>query len=168
MAPVRGLRLDEGLVIFDFKPSLGIVASRLATFGAKIDSFREPLEESIRTVMIPSFAANFASGGRPPWDSQAEATTKIHGEHPILILSGTLEGAATSESIWQISDKSAAVTGMPGDAWYGVIHQGGFDSMSSQAAPIPARPFILFQAEDYDGVEQVFSDWLDKQIGAAW
>jgi phage gpG-like protein len=159
-----GLRFDGGLVIFDFQPSIGIVASRYNTLGHKLSDFSEPLHEAITKVMIPSFAENFASGGRPEWTGLSEDTIKMAGDHDILIKSGNLEGAATSEGIWQVSSKSAAVTGMPADAWYGAIHQQGYGGGATGA--IPARPFIVFQDEDEYAIEEVFSDWLDRQIGA--
>jgi phage gpG-like protein len=35
------------------------------------------------------------------------------------------------------------------------------------AASIPARPFVLFQPEDEEAIERVFSDWLDERIARA-
>lgn len=36
------------------------------------------------------------------------------------------------------------------------------------AAPIPARPFVMFQDEDEDDVTMVFLEWLEERVASRW
>lgn len=164
---------------WEFDPSIGLVAKKVDKLGLDIQSFVEPLTKAIEMVLIPSFKENFAVGGRPDaWDDLSPDTVKLRGaEGPILVRSGALEAAATSLGIWDIGATSATIRGLPGNAWYGAIHQGGYggagkssikQQTSSSAAKtyIPQRQFILFQDEDIPKIQEIFYDWLGEQVEA--
>lgn len=36
------------------------------------------------------------------------------------------------------------------------------------AAPIPARPFIMFQEEDEEAIQEIFWDWLSHRVDLYW
>lgn len=121
----------------------------------------------------------------------------VGGSSP-LISSGLLARTASQINIWDVNQTSAVIRDLPDKVWYGKIHQGGYDggSMSSlikkfggdvgaasaahtaglisgassqrTAAAIPARPFLVYQDEDEDGITQVFIDWLEERIQRAW
>lgn len=189
MAPVKGLRIDEGLLSFDFKPSIGIVAKGVATFGVNVKSFREPLKRIVQQVMAPSFRANFDQGGRPdPWEPWSDATIEIMSNmdtpsRAILERSGKLKKTVQQLNIWTITETSASIRTLPQKVWYGYLHQSGFTVqmpggnqvgqrvagvfISGASFNIPARPFIMIQDEDYDAIERVFSKWLDERLLAA-
>jgi phage gpG-like protein len=113
---------------FDFEPSIGIIAKALDKLGMDIRSFREPLTQSIRQVMMPSIRKNFDAGGRPEtWEELAPYTVMKRGSTgPILIRSGRLRKVASSFSIWHITTTAASVQSLPSKAWYGHLHQAGY------------------------------------------
>lgn len=117
-----------------FGPTMGIAAGRIAKLGLDIRSFRVPLTRAIKNVMVPSIKRNFDVGGRPAWEPLAEDTVLIRGDSgPILVRSGTLARVASQMNIWDITTTSAVVRDIPGDAWYGKVHQGGYAGNSMGA-----------------------------------
>lgn len=138
-AAVGGIRFDQNIIGigWSFQPSIGIVARDMDLLGLDIRSLKEPLTRSVKKILIPSIKKNFTSGGRPPWDPLAADTIKLRGTAwPILVRSGRLRKAATSYSIWSISETAATVKSLPSNVWYGVIHQeglGGFGKYISTA-----------------------------------
>lgn len=191
----RGLRLDEGLTIFDFAPSIGIVTAGINKLAGDLGSFREVLEEIIKTVMIPSFRKNFDLGGRPQrWEPLAPETIKLRTSQGFdtkpLVKTGALMEAATSFDIWTIRDQDATVRALPESVWYGKVHQGGrgvrkvriqegesvsdtirrvvaLGSAASSGGDVPARPFVLFQEEDMDAIEDILVQWVAKKVRLA-
>ena len=207
---VQGLRFDKSITGFEFKPSLGIVAKNIDDLGLALANHKEPLTESILTVMIPSIRKNFTSGGRPPWEELAHDTVRKRGtSKPILIRTGALRRGVTKIGIWSIGKTSATIRNLPENIWYGKVHQEGIegDALSSgnwfakyeRAAikrlgkeakkseitaeafnimdegikrhgpvrasrpGIPARPFVMFQDEDMDEIQEVFAEWMAQQ-----
>jgi len=206
---LRGLRLDEGIFAFEFKPSIGILARDVDKLGIDIRSFREPLTRAIKQVMIPSFRQNFEEEGRPAWEPLSEATEMLREREgtsgPILRRSGKLKRVAQQLNIWSITTESATIRDLPPRVWYGKVHQAGVGGMGRQvkaeiakaakrgerispgeagkramkqldkkllagsggrgsSVNIPARPFIVFQDEDMDGVYEVFQRWLEERL----
>jgi phage gpG-like protein len=207
---LEGLRLDEGIAAFEFKPSIGILARDIDKLGIDIRSFREPLMRAIKQVMIPSFRQNFEEEGRPAWESLSEATEVLREREgtsgPILNRTGKLKRVAQQINIWTVTRESATIRDLPAKVWYGKVHQGGFGGMGPRinaemskakkrgerispaeagrratrqldvellggkggggkaTVNIPARPFIVFQEEDMDGVYEVFQRWLEERL----
>lgn len=192
MAKVRALAVQDGLTHWDFQPSVGIIAARVDKLGLDIRSFREPLKRSIQQVLAPSFQKNFTSGGRPDkWPGLAEYTLKRHekegGSGKPLMKSKKLYKTMGQLNIWDLKSQSASLQSLPAKVRYGGIHQAGFgsnklsgfdpqaimDSLmdngpASASRSIPQRQFVMIQDEDYDGIEKVFSDWLDERIARNW
>lgn len=128
-AAVSKLRFDANITAFEFQPSLGIVAKAVDRFALDISTFREPLRDSVKNVMIPSIRKNFNSGGRPQWAALAPRTVTNRGSAgPILIRSGRLRRGATSIGIWTITAAAATVKDLPDRIWYGKVHQAGAES----------------------------------------
>jgi phage gpG-like protein len=187
-----GLVASQGLMSFEFKPSLALSARNFNTLDVDVRSFREPLKRSIQRVIAPSFAQNFISNGRPDgWQAYADDTVEMKMQDPknrygpgdILRRSGLLFKTMQQYNIWTVSTTQAAILALPDKIWYGNLHQSGFGQLpSSFANPlqipldqlaqgqnkvyIPARPFALLQDEDLDGIQKVFGDWLDERIAA--
>jgi phage gpG-like protein len=138
MALLSGLRLDSGIISFEFKPSVGILARDIDLLGMRLSTFREPLQRSIVEVMIPSIRKNFEAEGRPGWTPMAESTRLIRarlgdrGSSRLLHRTGALEAAATSESLWSVTDVFAAVKALPASVGYGNVHQEGYGGMGRQ------------------------------------
>lgn len=120
------LRFDTRITGFEFKPSLGIVASRLDKFGVDIRSFKEPLTRAIRDVMVESFRQNFVQGGRPEWEALATNTVKKRGSSgPVLVRKGNLARTMATIKIWSIGQTTATIRDLPEKVWYGKVHQAG-------------------------------------------
>jgi phage gpG-like protein len=135
-ARLSGLRLDEGITAFEFKPSLGILARDIDKLGIDIRSFKEPLMRAIKTVMIPSFRKNFEEEGRPSWEPMAEATTMLREREgtsgPLLNRSGKLKRVAQQQNIWTVTQESASIRDLPQKVWYGKVQQDGAGGMGRQ------------------------------------
>jgi len=129
-----GLRIDKWIESFEFKPSIGIVAKRLGTFATELENQHEPLQLSVREVMTLSILENFMSGGRPKWEELSPTTidrrSKESSGDMILVRSGALAEAASSEGIWSIGKNTATVRSLPSNVWYGNIHQAGYGGNS--------------------------------------
>jgi phage gpG-like protein len=216
-AAIDLVRFDFQITAFEFKPSLGIVAKRLQQFGDEFADMRVPLTMSVENVMTVSILENFMSGGRPAWDSLAPSTVakrqKLNAGSMILVRSGSLADVASSVGIWSIGRTSATIRDLPGNVWYGRVHQGGLtgnqfaggnwfqkyqtaarkalgsevedDEVNGLAfkmfdkrllshgpapkgsAPIPARPFAVFQDEDIDAIQLIFIEWIEAKIREA-
>lgn len=189
-----------------FGPTLGITAGRINKLGLDIRSFKEPLTRAIREVMVPSIRRNFDVGGRPAWEPLAEDTLILRqsfgfGGNKILVRSGVLAGVASQINIWDVSMTSAVIRDLPNKAWYGKIHQEGYQGKSmssliqkhggdigaameahtqsllgspdlsgqSRSSPsIPARPFLVFQDDDLQKIDDVFVLWLGERLDADW
>jgi phage gpG-like protein len=128
---IRGALDRSAVVGITFEPTIGIAAGRIATLGLKISDFKEPLEKAIRLVIIPSIQQNFRVGGRPEWEPLAEYTLKRrrdegYGLTP-LVKTGNLERTMTRVDIWTITKSMAILADLPQDAWYGAIHQKGYE-----------------------------------------
>jgi phage gpG-like protein len=147
---LEGLRLDEGITAFDFKPSLGILARDVNKLGMDIRSFKEPLKRAIREVMIPSFRQNFDQEGRPAWEPMSEATMMIREREgtsgPLLNKTGKLKRVAQQQNIWTVTPESASIRDLPANVWYGKMHQEGFGGMGRRVKAELKRGVSLGEA----------------------
>jgi phage gpG-like protein len=130
---LSGLRTDSVIKAFDFSPSIGILARDVDKMGIDIRSFRVPLTEAVRSVMIPSIQANFQAGGRPDsWEPLSEATQVIRSRAgqsgPILVRSGALMRNMGYMTMWDITKDYAIIKQLPPRVWYGAVHQGGYEN----------------------------------------
>lgn len=129
-------RKDSGIVSFDFSPTIGILARDLDKMGVDIRSWRVPLMNAVRNVMIPSFQQNFESGGRPSWVPLSESTQIIRsregtGDKP-LVRSGALKRNMGFMSMWDINKDYAILKQLPERISYGAIQQAGYGTMGAQ------------------------------------
>lgn len=130
-------RKDSGILAFDFSPTIGILARDMDKMGVDIRSWRVPLTNAVRNVMIPSFRQNFESGGRPDhWTPLSESTLLIRsregsGSSP-LVRSGALKRNMGFLSMWDINQDYAILKQLPQRVWYGAVHQAGYGTMGAQ------------------------------------
>lgn len=124
--------INDALMMFEFKPSMGITAQKIDKLGLDIRSFREPLKRCVQQVMAPSFKRNFDAQGRPDsWTPLSEATLAIRQSmgvsgSTILQRSGLLRRTIQQLNIWTITPTTATIQNLPPKVWYGTIHQGGY------------------------------------------
>lgn len=127
----RGLRVDDGILQFDFQPSIGISARAIDKLGIDIRSFREPLKRVVQKVMAPSFKKNFDQEGRPDaWEPLSDVTLEIRSREgfgdTILDRTGALKRTVQQLNIWTITTETATIRDLPDKVSYGKIHQSGF------------------------------------------
>lgn len=138
----------------DFYRDTNIMADKLRSLGLNIRSFREPLDQSVRKVIIPSIHKNFQQEGRPPWARLTVPTIMERGSaHPILQRTRLLYTKATQLNIWKIDKTSAGVSYLDSKVRYAGFHQGGTSKM-------PARPFMQITSDDQDAIIEVFYGWF--------
>jgi phage gpG-like protein len=117
---------------YAFEPSLAITTGRINKLGLNIRSFREPLKQAVKDVMVGSIRTNFDAQGRPvQWPELSDATWATRAAQGwngggILLKSGNLRRVASQQNIWTISETSATIRDIPQKAWYGKVHQGGY------------------------------------------
>ena len=178
-------------VTLNFEPSVGILARKVDTLGLSVKSFREPLTDAVKKVVIPSIQRNFEAGGRPRWralsaNTLAHKAKAGHGGKGILIRTGALKRQMSYINTWTINSESAMITDLPDKVWYGKVHQAGvgatqtfsvknvatgatetFTEESDEQGAIPARPFVVLQKGDLTKIYRIFDVWLGKKIRAA-
>lgn len=146
-----------------------------AAFGAVANGFRtyrQPLEESVRSIAIPSIIENFEVGGRPPWTPHSDQTElrrdregTLGGEpQDILIESGTLFGDATKLARWTITGEEAYISNLPSRSAYGRFHQTGAEM--ARGGSLPRRPWASVTTQDVDAIEDIFARWRDGIVMA--
>lgn len=172
MVNLSGINMGTRVDI-DFHPSPFIMAAQFNVLGVNVKSFREPLKRSIQRVLAPSFQTNFDVGGRPAWTPLSDYTLRVKsskGYPPdILIAKGTLQRVAGQLNIWTINGPAgeAYVDQLPQRAWYGALHQSGFNSRSSFMGEVEARPWAIIQREDAGDIEEVFFEWIEERVDLA-
>lgn len=173
-------------VDLNFEPSVGILARKLNVFGMSIRSFKEPLKQAVKDVMIPSIRRNFDAGGRPRWvPLQANTIVTKKGDKRPLIRTGALRRQMGYQKIWTIDSEKAMITDLPEAVWYGKVHQAGLGSTTNSIVrnistgathviegeadfgSIPARPFVMFQRGDYTKIDRIFDRWVAKKARMA-
>lgn len=140
---LRGLNVNSNVTgamapSLTFEPSIGIACGRINKLGADIRSYRVPLLESIRSVMVPSIRRNFDEGGRPKWEPLSESTMNIRkwfgvSGSQILVRSGALKRVASQINMWTVTTTTAIILDIPDKVWYGKLHQGGYTNTNMSA-----------------------------------
>lgn len=189
-----GVHADSGLMMFDFRPSVGIVAKELYDYAGEFSSFAAPLRKCVQEVMSPSIIKNFDAEGRPnawePLSPDTVARKQARGAD-LRILHATrgarsLWYTASRLARWKITPNYAVFNNMPPSKWYGALHQSGASASATKTSgtleeriargiaegpgarfgswELPARPFVMFQQEDLPKIEEVFDDWLRLEL----
>lgn len=147
---------------FDWQPPITLLANGFDTMGTSVKSFKEPLTRSVREVINPSIATNFAVGGRPPWTPLSPLTVFKKGHATILIESGRLAKVAPQMKSWSIDGIAGEARLDSVSAPYGVYHQNGFYNVRTGTF-VPAREWAVIQEQDAEKVEEIFWEWLEER-----
>lgn len=122
------------------------IDARLRQLGLRLADATAPLEAAGRR-MLSSVAQNFAERGRPEgWAPLSERTVRAKGAGVPLVRTGALMGSVAFNAGPDRMDVSA-------DVPYAAMQQQGGHG-------IPARPFLVFQTEDVEGITRLVGDYL--------
>jgi phage gpG-like protein len=161
-------------------PTPLILVGQMDGLAVSMKTFRKPLEESVKKVVIPSIKENFDVAGRPAWDELSPWTLVSRGDiswigdpgaanvygQEILVRTGKLRRSAVAFARWQFDRERAWVgNDFPPSAWYGPIQQQGY--IGGFGAETPSRPFMMIQDEDVPKIEKVFLKWIQKNLVVA-
>lgn len=110
-----------------------IYAYKIDRLSMSFKSFRDPLNESLRSVILPSINKNFDAQGRPHWKRLSKKTLynrMIEGypRGPILQKSGKLRKEVTKKNLWVVGADnvlSFRANFLDQKVPYASVHQGG-------------------------------------------
>jgi phage gpG-like protein len=116
-------------------------------------NFTNTMEKVARHLEL-SIKRNFAEGGRPQ-----EWQIKKDGSPSHLYISGALFNTIGFE-FGESYAEAGAMTLLP----YSWVHQAGFSGVKKNGVfmNMPARPYVMFQEEDFDFIESQFGDDIVK------
>lgn len=153
---------------FESDPVFGpkLTAAKLAALDVSIRAggFRQPLDRSVREVLIPAIEHQFDVGGDPKW-KDTKAITKLNrirrgnSPTPVLVETGKLKKAATAIGRWRVRDDEAIFTGLPGHAYYGTYHLTG-----TMRNNMPIRDWARWDQGTESKCADIFDTWLDDKI----
>lgn len=112
--------------------------------------FSNTMEKVARHLEL-SIKRNFAEGGRPEqWQPKKKDGSPSH-----LYISGALFNTIGFEF-----GEDYAVAGAMSLLPYSWVHQAGFSGMKKNGVymNMPSRPYVMFQEEDFDFIEQQFTN----------
>lgn len=148
---------------------------------------KRAIQQVIAPSIGQNFVAN---GRPDAWMPYSDSTVQMKmndpknrfGEGDMLRRSGLLWKTMQQYNIWTVTQTQAAILQLPQKVWYGAIHQAGFGQSAAEVAParggmflspaelkamgggakvrIPARPFVMFQSQDIDRIQEIFADWV--------
>lgn len=149
-------------ITFDpkFYRDIAAIEAAIDLLGRNLDDFQEPLRAALELVIMPSIATNFQVGGRPKWDKLSYPYSIIRRPGPILIQTGHMFQATQGTENWDVGPNSITMNGISG-VKYANFHQTGTRRM-------PARPYVMYQPEDVEGITQIFEIWVDGLIDRYW
>jgi phage gpG-like protein len=125
----------------------------------------DPFWDAVEMHMLDSLTQNFEQEGRPiKWEPLSPVTIEAKGSSAILQDTGALKGSINSSN----TDRSQDSLMLWAGEVHGLFHQYvDLDPMDqfgminkNQKAPMPMRPFILFQDEDIDTIEEIGANYL--------
>lgn len=141
-----------------------LVATELAfrELGIRMQSFREPLERSVKDVIIPAISENFATEGHGTWPKLAPTTVenKSRNGFPsrMLVRTKAMIIAATQQNTWEYgSDRSSATLNVNKLPFYADYHIYGTSKM-------PRRDFTAVGEKEITEVKEVFSLAIQARI----
>jgi phage gpG-like protein len=159
-----------GLVDVTMKPLPIVLVGQFGALSESVKTFRKPLEQCVKEVIIPSMRKNFDVEGRPRWKMiapQTEYRRSYDGypTYPILDRSGKGKRSALAFARWKFTKDSTFMGGQfPKTTWYMPVHQSGLEGSWAGGEGIDARPFALIQDEDQKKIEAVFVKWFEKNL----
>ncbi len=154
---------------FSWIPLPVVMTLAFDSFGLSVRSYREPLNEAIRKVMIPAIDHKFDTEGAPEYWQPLQQETIDNRSYwdydagPILQRSRKLRKKVTQINLWTVTSDQAFVSEIPADVYYGGIMQEGTMDLEGQGGQIPPRPFLVLEEKDMNDIEEIFFNWVEKK-----
>lgn len=129
-----------------------------------------PFWDAVEMHMIDSLTQNFEQEGRPQkWEPLSDWTIQAKGSSTILQDTGALKNSVNSSNT-QRDGNSLEI--WAGEA-HGLFHQyADIDPMAqfgminkNRKHPMPMRPFMLFQEDDLDTIQEIGYNYLKDISG---
>lgn len=140
------------------------VLNRFLIIEASVKNL-EPAMKAAGVYMLGSIERNFKAQGRPAkWEALAPSTLsrrrtgKGKGTAQILVNEGLLKGSVTTADSVTTTNSSMLIGTNKIQA--ARMHFGYPEGTGRGHSKTPARPFLLFQTEDADAIEQIFNRHL--------
>lgn len=143
-----------------------------ALFSGILDGLAnmDPFWDAVEMHMIDSLTQNFEAEGRPTrWEPLAEWTIREKGSSRILQDTGALKASINAQNTARDQDSLEIWAGEA----HGLFHQyadmdpmAQFGIMNNNSKhPMPMRPFMLFQEDDLDAIEEIALNYLTEISG---
>ena len=143
-----------------------ILVTKIAKFQFHIQSFREPLEQSVRQVFVKDIQNSFAVGGNPSWASLHDSTIdrkKRQGRNNgILKETGKLAREAARINNWKVTSDQAYWAGMNQGVSYGYAHNEGFINARTHTH-VAKREWLRINDDMKQAILDVFDEWLNER-----
>jgi len=142
----------------------------IKTLERKMGKMRVPLKQSVNYMTKNVITGRFRAGGIPRWKAHSPVTVKIHGPHPLLILTGSLFESATGGrgSYTYYSDKSVS---FGSNVEYAEIHdkpRGTYTAVtmgkSGDYVLVPGRPWTDVTQENADHIRNILMNWTRQKL----
>lgn len=123
----------------------------------------DPFFDAVEMHMIDSLTKNFESGGRPQrWKPLSPVTIEMKGSSGILQDSGALKNSVNAQN----TEREALSLKLFAGESHGAFHQYADEDPGSQFGMtnrkgMPMRPFMMFQDEDIDEIEDILGKYID-------
>jgi phage gpG-like protein len=154
-------------------PSLNVVTLGLNRYSGRLRSVRPALREAVDTVIRDRIESNFAreEAAGTPWAGLGtraldERERGGYGDGPILQRRGRLKRQALMKGIWTFQGQEGFAYVSAGafrTAPYGPFHQTGY---RGQGGDVPARPFLIINAQDVEKIQQIIERYVVGRVGA--
>lgn len=161
------------------------------------EPLKRSIQQVISPSIGRNFIVGGRPGWSPLSDATLPVKANAASRFPVsdpLLRSGLLMKTMQQLNIWTITTTEASIQSLPNKIFYGGIHQAGTgtEQTAAQASGgtaegfqrmmegvlsggvgtgrghnIPARPFAMIQTSDLDGIQDVFTTWLNERITAA-
>lgn len=159
------MAIENGMNADDF-------SRELAAHADSVNANFKPLLKQFIPVVREQVQANFdlsETADGTAWPEHAPSTVARYGPHPLLILSGALERAATEAGanhveLIESNSLTYGVTGIKYAAVQNYGSAGRFEGDDYHAGPIPAREYMAIGEDAEDELVELAGDYMANRV----
>ena len=153
-------------------PAVPAILTGLSKFTGALRSTREPMAESVKTVIIPRIRQNFlsesdAAGNRwaPLSDIRIARTSLGVYYNPILVMTGKLRDRAIQTGMWEFEGQESRMAMRAPTPYAAIQNFGGTNrGLGGRFGPIPARPFANINEFDMQRIEENIMNFAAERL----